>query len=65
MEEKMDLTHIIRTTDDEPVNTDNMQEWKELPSSSASLEILQKLNPLDGKARRRLRRKQERKNKNK
>ena len=65
MEERMDLTHIIRTTDDEPVNTDNMQEWKEIPSSSTTLEILQKLNPLDGKARRRLRRKQERKNKNK
>jgi len=61
----MDLTHIIRDADEEPVNTDNMEEWKENSASISARELLERMNPLDGKARRRIRRAQERKHKKK
>lgn len=61
----LDLTHIIRNTDEEPVSLDNMEEWKDMPAASTALDILQRLSHLDGKSRRRIRREQERKHKKK
>lgn len=61
----LDMRHLIRFADDEEGSEPPMVEWKDYSTSISALEMMERLNPLDGKARRRIRREQERKHKKK
>lgn len=64
----LDMSHLIRYADDgssEEQNTEHLMKWETYSSTKSALELLQEIRPLDGKARRRIRRAQERKNKKK
>ena len=63
----LDMRHLIRLADDDDKEGSEtpMVEWKDYSTTTSALEMLQQLNHLDGKARRRIRRAQERKHKKK
>ena len=64
----LDMSHLIRYADDggsEEQNTEHLMKWDTYSSTTSALELLERMNPLDGKARRRIRRAQERKHKKK
>lgn len=64
----LDMSHLIRYADDEgseEQSTEHLMKWETYSSTTSALELLERMNPLDGKARRRIRRAQERKHKKK
>ena len=63
----LDMRHLIRLADDDDKEGSEipMVEWKDYSTTTSALELLQQMNPLDGKSRRRIRRAQERKHKKK
>ena len=67
----LDMRHLIQVYDpdedgsDGPENKENLVQWDTYSSTTSALELLERMNPLDGKARRRIRRAQERKHKKK
>lgn len=65
----LDLTHLISYPNENepkvPKDKEHLKQWDDYSSTTSAMKMLQEINHLDGKARRRLRRKQERKNKKK
>ena len=66
----LDMRHLIQVYDpdedgSEEQSTEHLMKWETYSSTTSALELLERMNPLDGKARRRIRRAQERKHKKK